>query len=154
MSPTSSFCYSWQFLQLSVALLPGGHRSQKPLLEVLQQLLLRVTIQEVPVTAYNGNCLQHGSSKTYNWRSLFKLLYTCSREIELWVTSCFSCHRAFGKVSILTVLDMWNRLWHIYKPPTDHIFTKFVSLPYGECLARSQPIYQLNLRTRTNVPLE
>lgn len=144
MSPTSSFCYSWQFPQLSVALLPGGHRSQKLLLEVLQQLLLRVTIQGVPVTACNGNCLQHGSLKTGNWRSLFKLLYTCVREIELWVTSCFSSHRAFGKVSILTVLDMWNRIWPIYKPPTDHTFTKFVSLLYGKCLARNP----------TNLPTE
>lgn len=96
------------------------------------------------LTAYNDNYLQHGPLKTYIWRSFFKLLHTCVREIELWVTSCSSSHTVFGKVSVLTILDTWNRIWHIYKPPTDHTFSKFANLLYGECLARKP----------TNLPTE
>lgn len=35
------------------------------------------------------------------------------------------------KISLLTILDMWKRIWHIYKLPTDHKFCKLVKVLYG-----------------------
>lgn len=119
--------------QLSVSSLPGGHRSQTFLPEILQQHLLRVTtgsVQQPLMATICGMVLYKCTSKGTS-SNCFALAF---RETDLWVTSCFSSHRAFGKFSMLTILDVWNGIWHIYKLPIDHTFSKFVNLLYGQSI--------------------